>query len=175
MQNDKALVIIDVQLGMFWEEPPLYRGEELLTQLKDLINRARAADVPVIYVQHSDSDESELLHPSKSGWQIHPEIAPLKDELVVGKLTPDSFYQTTLQKELEKRGIKKLILAGLQTEYCVDTTTRSAFSHNYDVTLVTDAHSTWGTEAISAKNIVAHHNRVLRSFASTKKAQEIEF
>ena len=73
MQSDTALLIIDVQLGMFEESDPVYRGDELLATINDLITRARSAGVPVIYVQHSGGD-GHLLEPGSPGWPIHPAI-----------------------------------------------------------------------------------------------------
>jgi len=88
---------------------------------------------------------------------------------------PDAFQATNLQRELESKGIKRLIVTGVQTEYCVDTTCRRAYSLGYDVTLVKDAHSTWDTDHLSAPQIIAHHNHVLGGwFAELKEANEID-
>ena len=175
MENDVALLIIDVQMGMFADNDPVYRGDQLLATIGDLIASARAAGTPVVYVQHSGG-ENHPLNPDAPGWPIHPAIAPAEDELVVHKCHPDSFQETNLQHELEARGIKRLIVAGIQTEYCVDTTCRRAFSLGYDVTLVQDAHSTWNTEYLHASQIAAHHNQVLGNwFVTLKEARAIEF
>ena len=175
MPSDSALLIIDVQKGMFAENDPVYNSDALLTTLGGLIARARAASVPVIYIQHSGG-ENHPLHPSAPGWLIHPAIAPAEGEWVIHKRHPDSFQETNLQHELEKRGIKHLIVAGIQTEYCVDTTCRRAYSLGYDVTLVQDAHSTWDTENLKATQIIAHHNQTLGGwFVALKAAREIEF
>jgi nicotinamidase-related amidase len=175
MPSDTALLIIDVQLGMFAENEPVYNSGALLATLGDLIARARVAGIPIIYVQHSGG-ENHPLKPGSPGWPIHLAIAPADGELIVHKRHPDSFQETNLQYELEKRGIKHLIVAGIQTEYCVDTTCRRAYSLGYDVTLVQDAHSTWDTENLKASQIVAHHNQVLSGwFVGLKAAREIEF
>ena len=175
MQSNTAILIIDVQLGMFEESDPVYGGDELLATIGDLLNRARDSGLPVIYIQHSGGD-GHPLEPSSPGWPIHPVIAPARDELVSHKRHPDSFQETDLQHELEKRGIKHLIVAGIQTEYCVDTTCRRAYSLGYEVTLVQDAHSTWSTEHLKASQIIAHHNEVLGGwFVTLKAACMIEF
>ncbi len=175
MPSDTALLIIDVQLGMFAENDPVYNCDALLMTLGDLIARARAASVPVIYIQHSGG-ENHPLKPGSPGWPIHSAIAPTEGELVIHKRHPDSFQETNLQHELGERGIKRLIVAGIQTEYCVDTTCRRAYSLSYDVTLVQDAHSTWDTEHLKAMQIIAHHNQTLGGwFVALKAAREIEF
>ena len=95
---------------------------------------------------------------------------------MVQKRHPDAFQDTNLQRELESRGIERLIVTGIQTEYCVDTTCRRAYSLGYGVTLVEDAHSTWDTDLLTAPQIIAHHNDVLGGwFAELKEAREIEF
>jgi nicotinamidase-related amidase len=175
MPNDMALMIIDVQAGMFDENEPVYRGSELLATLSALLGQARAAGVPVIYVQH-DGSGNHPLHPDKPGWLIHPTIAPAAEDLVIRKRHPDAFQDTGLQRALETRGIKHLVVAGIQSEYCVDTTCRRAYSLGYDVILVQDAHSTWDTEQLKASQVIAHHNQVLGGwFVTVKPAAEIKF
>jgi len=175
MMSDTAVLVIDVQQSMFDDEPALYRSAELVATAKAVIERARAAGVDVVYVQHN-SRPGTPMETGSPGWKIHPEIAPQDGELIVQKWTPDSFHETSLHDELSARGISKLVVLGLQTEYCVDTSTRRAFSLGYDVTLVSDAHSTWDTDNVTAAQIVAHHNAVLGDWFSTAKpAAEIEF
>ncbi|QIN83619.1 isochorismatase family protein [Rubrobacter tropicus] len=177
MARNLALVVIDTQLGMFETPgvPPVPDGERLLQSIEGLIERARGADVTVVHVQHAGGP-GHPLEKGTDGWRIHPRVAPLDGELVVEKETPDSFLNTTLREELESRGIGRLILAGMQTEYCVDTTCRRAFSLGYDVTLAADAHGTWDDAALSAGQIVAHHNEVMgNGFAEVVPSGEISF
>jgi nicotinamidase-related amidase len=175
MSSDTALLVIDVQNGMFAEDPPVYQGAELLARIGDLLTKARAAQAPVIYIQHNGGP-GHPLEPGGAGWPIHPAIAPAAGEPVVGKSTPDSFHETTLQRELEERGIVKLVVAGIQTELCVDTTCRRAASLGYQTTLVCDAHSTWDSRTLSAAQIIAHHNDALDGwFVTPKPASEIAF
>lgn len=173
--SDTAVLVIDMQMIMFDSEPALYRRDEVLATARDVIERARAAGVEVIYVQHNDAPGTNMAT-GAPGWTIHPAIAPQTGELIVQKWTPDSFHETTLHDELTQRGISKLVVVGMQTEYCVDTSTRRAFSLGYDVTLVSDGHSTWDTDIVKAEQIVAHHNAVLGDWFSTAKpAAEVEF
>jgi nicotinamidase-related amidase len=177
LNRNTALLIIDVQSAFFDKnyDVYVYRGEEFLSTIKDLILRARAAEVPVIYIQH-DGDKGTPFETGKPGWPIHPAIEPQNRELVIHKRTPDSFYNTTLQAELESRGIRKLIIAGIQSDWCVDTTVRRAYSLEYDVTVIEDAHTTYDTAILNAPQIIAHHNLIFGGrFAKLKKAEEIDF
>lgn len=175
-RDDSALVVIDTQVGMFWPGvPPVPDGERLLRNIEGLIRRAREAAVAIIHVQHSDGP-GHPLERGTDGWRIHPRVAPAGGEPVVEKETPDSFLGTTLWEELEARGIGRLILAGMQTEYCVDTTCRRAFGLGYDVTLAADAHGTRDSDALSAGRIVAHHNEVMgNGFAEVVPSEKILF
>jgi nicotinamidase-related amidase len=157
-----ALLAIDIQLGMFASPliPPVHNGEALLAKIAGLILRARALRMPVIFVQHCGGKG----HPLEEGteqFKIHSAVTPERDDLVVQKHFCDSFQNTSLERELMSRNISSLIIAGIATEYCVDTATRRAFSLGYKVALVQDAHSTWGANGLKAEQIIAHHNRVL--------------
>ena len=169
-----ALLIIDVQNCMF-DPAPVYNSTVLLERLQSLIDRARASNTPVIYVQHNGPAGAPHA-PGEPGWAIHPAIAPRSGETIVQKTTPDSFYQTTLKVELAAKDIEQLVIAGIQTDYCVDTTCRRAASEGYTVTLVSDAHSTWGDSGLSAQQIIDHHNQVLGNwFAKLVTTEAVQF
>ncbi len=82
------------------------------------------------------------------------------------KRASDSFYETPLQQELEARGVRRLIVTGAMTEFCVDTTCRRAASLGYDVTLVADAHSTGDSAGLTAAQKIAYHNATLAELAT---------
>ncbi|MGM9986012.1 MAG: cysteine hydrolase family protein [Bacillaceae bacterium] len=167
-----ALLIIDVQNGMFLEENPVFNSEKLLFNLKQLIVHARHNHIPIFFIQHN-APIGRALENGTEGWKIHPEITPTKADTVIQKTTPDSFYRTNLEEELKKQQITNLILTGIQSEVCVDTTCRSAYRLDYKITLVTDAHSTWDSSQLSAQQIIDHHNHVLQWFAQPKKTKDI--
>ena len=172
MPRKTALVVIDVQVGIF-DGMRAYRFDEVVRRIAGLLKLARDAGTPVIYVQQSGA-EGHRLHPSKPGWEIHPAIKPQAGEPIVHKRECDSFFETTLQEELQRRQINHLVVAGCMTEYCVDTTCRRAVSLGYDVTLAGDAHTTADTERLSAAQIVAHHNAVLDGLSAGAHAIEIK-
>jgi nicotinamidase-related amidase len=170
-------VVIDMQLGMFETPgvPPVPDGERLLGNIEGLIERAREAGTAVVHVRHAGGPGHPLERGTR-GWSIHPRVAPTDGEPVVDKETPDSFLRTTLRDELEAREIGHLLLAGMQTEYCVDTTCRRAFGLGYEVTLAADAHGTWDDGTLTAAQIVAHHNEVMgNGFAEVVPSAEISF
>ena len=94
---------------------------------------------------------------------------------MIEKREPDSFQGTRLGALLRRRGINTLIIGGVLTECCVDTTTRSAFGRGYQVTLVADGHSSSGNRVLTGAKVVAHHNEVLRRFADVRRASQVRF
>jgi nicotinamidase-related amidase len=166
MSTDTALVVIDVQVGLIEEA---YHSNEVLTSINTLLNKARASNTPIVYIQH-DGPQGHGLEVGTPAWEIHPAIAPLGGELIVHKRASDSFYATSLQRELEAHGIKNLVVVGGQTEYCIDTSVRRATTMGYNVTLVGDAHTTddYDGAVLSAAKRIEYHNEVLDGFRTDK-------
>ena len=99
-----------------------------------------------------------------AGWFIHASVAPKPGDLVIEKTASDGFYQTNLQSELDRLAIERLVICGLQTEFCVDTTCRAAFSRGFEIVLAADAHTTMDAVA-PASIVVQHHNYALANLA----------
>lgn len=173
----KALVIIDMQVMPFiWKNyggKALYEEEALIANTRLLITKAQHAQAPIYTVMYTETGES----PRAEGqplWQVHPEIAPQGQPQSIVKYHADSFLNTDLLARLQGAGIGDIVLCGVQTEYCVDTTCRSAFSHGLRVELASDGHSTYDSDLLSASQIIAHHNQILTQFAQIRPAGEIE-
>src|SRR5260370_6268379 len=160
MSKKSALLVIDVQVNVVKDA---YNRDQVLDTIHTLLGSARGSGTPVIYVQH-ESREGEGLEAGTPGWQIHPAISPQKGEPVVHKRACDSFHQTSLQQELEQRGIDHLVVVGALTDYCVATSVRRATTCGYDVTLVSDAHTTEDNEILTAQQVVTYHNALLNGF-----------
>jgi nicotinamidase-related amidase len=159
---EKALVVIDMQVGIMENA---HDAEGVLERVRGLQEKARAAGVPVIHVQHQDPPGYDSpLESGKPTWEIHPTVSPVADESVVHKVHCDSFHETELKQLLEERGIRHLVIAGCQTDYCIDTSCRRAVTLGYGVTLVKDGHSTEGNGVLTPEQIIAHHNRTLNGF-----------
>ncbi len=173
MTDKTALLVIDVQVSMF--EPPEFphQHEDVLSNIKSLIDKARRAGTPVIYVQHDHTTYQPMMR-GEPGWRIQPAVAPLPTETVVHKQASDSFYQTNLRRELDALGIKHLVITGLQTELCVDATCRRAISEDYQVTVVSDGHTTWDGDVASAAQIIDLTNAHLANLAHPTQTIELK-
>jgi nicotinamidase-related amidase len=129
-----AFLIVDVQNDVVadaWER------DTTVGRMTALLTRARAAGVPVVWVQHSDA---ELVRGSE-GWEIVPELVP-GSETVIHKASNDAFEGTELADVLSRLGVRRVVVVGAETENCIRCTVHGAFARGYDTTLVGDAHTT---------------------------------
>jgi nicotinamidase-related amidase len=172
----KALVVIDVQNAM-WENSGStpYEGEEVVDRIAALIAHARQAGVPVMYVQHHDLEDSGF-QPGKPGFPFHDKLTPLATDDVTVKHRGSAFNNTDFDAKLKRAGVDQLIIAGMQSEYCVDSAVRGAVERGYQVTLVADGHSTFDTRFAKAKTIIDIQNDTLSgSYAKVIPAAEVVF
>ncbi|TYC05108.1 cysteine hydrolase [Micromonospora sp. WP24] len=149
-----ALLVIDVQNGVMANA---HDRDGVIANINVLLDRARAEDVPVIWVQHSDE---ELVRGSES-WGYVPELVQRDGEPLVHKNYGDSFEGTDLEALLAERGVGRLVVTGAATDACVRSTLHGAFVRGYDVTLVGDAHTTEDLSAYGAPpapQVIAHTN-----------------
>lgn len=158
-----ALLVIDVQRGLFETSPPPADADGVIAGINALAGRARSRGVPVIHVQHERAGGME---PESSGWQLDPRLDVADGDRRIRKSTPDSFLRTGLDEVLAFLGVEELVICGYATEFCVDTTTRSAAAHGYAVTLAADAHTTHDKAHASAAQIRTHHNATLPDITS---------
>jgi nicotinamidase-related amidase len=168
-------MLVDVQQGMFDLPSPLHRGEEVVQRLAGLRARARREGVPVVHIQH-DGGPGHVLAKGSAGWPHHPRVAPQPGELIIEKRHSSAFHDTELHRRLQDAGIDRLVIAGMQTEMCVDSACRGAAALDYRVVLVADGHTTFDTPVIAADLIIAHHNRLLvRGFVQLVEADRVRF
>ncbi|KHD89334.1 MAG: hypothetical protein OM95_04200 [Bdellovibrio sp. ArHS] len=162
MNEGTALMIIDAQVHMFAPPNPVYQAEELLERLKKLLSLARASGTQVIFVQNNGS-VGESDEPRTRGWLIHPELEVVMGDMVLQKAEGSAYAGNDLEKRLKQIGIKKLIIAGLQSEYCILTNCEKSIDAGFEVILVSDAHSTYDSGTQKASEIIAAINARLRN------------
>jgi len=154
-RRNTALLVIDVQNGIV---AGAYNRDGVIRNISTLIDKARAENVPVLWVQHSD--DGDLSRGSES-WQYVPELVLGESEPVVHKRYADSFEDTDLEKLLAEQRVGRLVVAGAQTDECIRSTIHGAFTRGYDVTLVGDAHTTEDLTEYGAprpEQVIAHTN-----------------
>jgi nicotinamidase-related amidase len=150
-RDKTALVVIDVQNGVV---EGAYKRDEVIANIEQAVAKARAASVPVIWVQHSD----EELEIDSDAWQIVSELIPLEGEAMIRKTFRSSFEGTNLGEVLASLNASHLVICGAQSNNCVRHTGQDALAKGYDVTLIADAHTTtgyeWGGHVVSAQAVV---------------------
>lgn len=150
-----ALLVVDMQEGVVdgaWEV------DRVVANIRSLVDRARAGQVPVVWVQHSD----EGLPEGTDGWRYIASLTPGEDEPLIHKRYGDSFEATDLEAVLAERGVGHLVVTGAQTDACIRSTLHGALVRGYDATLVSDAHTTedlrqWGAP-IAPADAIAYTN-----------------
>ena len=143
-----ALIIIDIQEALMADHP--YNEKNVIDNIKKVISICRETDMEVIYVRH-DGGSGDELELNTQGWQIHKPIAPMKNDKIFDKHYNSAFKETGLKEYLEVKNIKNLIMVGMQTEHCFDTSIKVAFEYGYKIIIPEDTVTTYDTEFLSAK------------------------
>lgn len=174
MTKNQTLLIIDAQINMFNEDFSIYQANQIIKRLQYLVKQARSNNVPVIWVRNNggkgDPDE-----PGTQGWKIHPLLKPMKGEVVVDKYEPSAFKDTNLLLILKQNKITDLVIAGMQTEICINSTVRQALEFGFNVIIVEDGHSTFDSEELKAVEIIEKFNNEFKEIAKIEKTGDSLF
>lgn len=172
-----ALLVVDVQNGVL---DGAHDRDAVVSRIAGLLERARAEDVPVLWVQHS----AEGMEAGTPAWNYVPELARRNDEPLVAKRFGDAFDDTDLEAVLAHLRVGRLIVAGAQTDECIRSTLHGAVVRGYDATLVSDAHTTedlteWGApppeQVIAHTNLYWGNHRAPGRTAGTVTAAQVDF
>ena len=156
----QALLIIDAQQELMDgnnEEQPVFKKTSLIENINFVIKQALTENALIIFVRDKD-----VANGQGDGFQVHNEIqVPMDRAIFVDKTATNAFYDTALLQHLSEHKVGHLVIMGCKTEHCIDTAVRAATVQSFDVTLVADGHSTTDSKALSAEQIIAHHNETL--------------
>jgi nicotinamidase-related amidase len=158
-----ALIIIDMQQGSFTDATPRHDSEGLTKRINALSNSVRTAGGLVIFVQHN-GPAGDPHHPDSSGWRLLPGLHVGTNDMIVRKTSCDAFLETSLQSLLDRHSIERMIITGCATDFCVDTTVRSALARSYPTVVPSDGHTTANRPHLSAEKIIEHHNAIWADF-----------
>jgi nicotinamidase-related amidase len=151
---NRALLVIDVQNGVVTGN---HERDAVVANIDTAVGKARAAGIPVVWVQDIGGDRTAGSEP----WKIVPELDPREDEPRVQKEWPDSFEATDLETVLAGLEVGSLVVAGAQTDCCIRSTLHGAVARGYDALLVSDAHTTEDLSSFGAPGpgaVIAHTN-----------------
>ncbi len=169
-----ALLVVDAQANMFDKEFCVYNADLVTKNICALIEAARKADTPLIYIRNNGG-EDDPDQPNTPGWEIYAPFAPLPGETIIDKAGADAFDETYLQKTLDAKKIKHLVIAGMQSEVCITASGERAVTLGYQVTLVEDAHTTFDFDDSRATDAIQTASEKFSEIASCKKTGEISF
>jgi len=170
-----ALLVLDIQVGLVHGAEKPWRCDALLDTLNSLMQKARDAGVPVFLAQHVGPAGSPIASGSPLT-RIAPELKLQGDEVVFEKHRPSAFAMTDLAADLRDRGVTGLVITGMKTQYCVDSTCRAARDLGFDAVLIADGHTCSDSPQMSAEAIVAHHNATLNgAFCQVVQSEEWHF
>lgn len=155
MLHNTALLVIDVQTGIFEKSDPFFRKQEILDNVNALLDAAHGQGLPVILVRHGNDS---FLAEGSPAWQIHPAVKSLPTDSYINKTHSSVFEEKPFAPLLQEKGIKTLIICGLVSNGCVKAGTLAALERGYGVLLAADAH---GTYAAEAEKVIAQWNDTL--------------
>lgn len=159
-----AVLVIDMQQGLCEGEGKAFDCGGVIARINRVTRKARRAGAPVIFIQHEST--SGYLEYETPAWQLATGLEVEASDIRIRKTTPDSFLRTNLEAVLKEHCVESIVVCGMHTEFCVDTTTRRALALGYPVTLVEDAHTSAGNAALTAQQVIAHHNATLTNISS---------
>jgi nicotinamidase-related amidase len=170
-----ALLILDMQVGLFHGPDKPWAGEALLDRLNALLTKARSAGAPIFLARHVGPPGSPI-EPGSPLVQLLPELRLTGDEVIFEKNRPNAFAMTDLVEQLKARGAEGVVIAGMKTQYCVDSTCRAARDLDFDAVLIADGHTCADTPDVKAPVIIAHHNATLAGpFCRVVRAEDWHF
>ena len=163
----KALLIIDMQKVSFAPDTPRYLASEVVSNINILSKRFRDNRMPVIHIQHDGSKDGFCM-PGTKDHEFIDEVDVLPGDTIISKTVNNAFYKSTLKDCLIKSGIDDLVITGCATDFCIDTTVKSALTHDYNVVVISDGHTTADRPGISAKLVIEHYNWIWSEMIATK-------
>ncbi|MGN4049824.1 cysteine hydrolase family protein [Pseudomonas sp. SM4] len=171
-----ALLIIDMQVGLFHGPEKPHEGERTLANIQQLIKKARLNNVPVFAVRHTGPEGSPIAAGSPF-WQLLPELGlDAEIDVLFNKSRPNAFHGTELAQQLTAAQIDDLYIVGMKSQFCIDSTCRAAADLGFKPLLVADAHTCMDTAALSAQAIIDHHNATLGgAFARLINSADVTF
>ena len=172
-----ALLIIDIQNDYFAGAMELVGSEEAARKAAKVLQEFRRRGWPMIHVQNvSVQPGAKFFLPNTSGAEIHASMAPRPGETVFQKHYPNCFRETPLLDHLRKHGIRQLVVVGMMTHMCIDTTVRAAFDLGMECTLIQDACATRALSfaglTVAAEQVQASYLAALGTFAKLQPAEE---
>lgn len=167
-----ALMVIDMQEGLVKDHP--YNERKVIENIQKLLKTARENNLEIVYVRHDDGQGTDLAY-GTDAWQVYSEIKPEKGEYIVEKTYNSAFHKTDLREYLNNKNIDTLVLTGMQTEYCIDATLKSAFDYEYEIIIPEETNTTFDNEYMTGGNLYEFYNYKIwnKRFAKVMPVEDV--
>ncbi len=169
-----AMMIIDVQVGLINSHP--YNENKVVGTIKETLKSCRENNIPVIYVSH-DGGKGDVLEQGTPGFEIDSRIAPMEGECLFTKTKNSAFNQTGLEEYLNELGIQNIVVCGLQTEFCIDATIKSASEKGFNIVALKDGITTFDNAFLSAKALNYYYEEMIwdKRYAAIKCTDDLVY
>jgi len=167
MGNKEALLVIDMQKGSFTEETPRFDTNGVVDRINELALLFRDRNLPVLFIQH-DGTGTGTFEKNTKEWENLDELIVQSNDIPIDKYANDVFYKSILQSKLTELNVKKLLITGCATDFCVESTIQSALTKEYNITVVSDGHTTGDRPHLKAEKVIEHYNWVWKNMIPTK-------
>jgi len=162
MKDLKALLIIDMQIGSFISETPRYNSEKVIANYHLLGVEFRSERMPIVFIQHDGKGNAKFTKGSEA-WDLLEDHIKVDEDFYLYKYANDAFYNTDLETKLKELEVNTLYIAGYATDFCDKSTIQSAIGRDFNVVVISDAHTTADRPLLKAEYIVSHYNWVLKN------------
>lgn len=161
-----------MQEGLVKDHP--YNERKVIENIQKLLKTARENNLEIVYVRHDDGQGTDLAY-GTDAWQVYSEIKPEKGEYIVEKTYNSAFHKTDLREYLNNKNIDTLVLTGMQTEYCIDATLKSAFDYEYEIIIPEETNTTFDNEYMTGGNLYEFYNYKIwnKRFAKVMPVEDV--
>jgi len=166
MKNKKALLIIDMQKGSFTPKTPRFDADRVVKRMNELAELFRKAESPVIYIQHDGTGTGEF-EKHTTEWELLNSLNVEPTDILIDKYANDVFYNSELKSKLTELNATELFITGCATDFCVESTIQSALTKDYNITVVSDGHTTGERPHLTAEKVIEHYNWVWKNMIPT--------
>ncbi len=153
-----VLLVVDTQKLITNEK--LYKFHMFVSNVKEIIHKARENNIEVIYIRHDDGMGNELTK-GNDGFEIYEKFQPMSDEKIFDKKVNSAFKKTGLLEYLMDKGEKDIIIVGLQTDYCIDATIKCGFEHGFNIIVPAYSNTTVDNKFMLAEQSYEYYNEFM--------------
>lgn len=162
-----------MQKGSFTTKTPRYDTDGVVKRINELSELFRGSGLPVIYIQHDGTGTGEF-EKNTPEWQLLDSLNIETSDILIDKYANDVFYNSELQSKLTELNATELLITGCATDFCVESAVQSALAKDYNITVVSDGHTTGERPHLKAEKVIEHYNWVWQHMMPTKGKIEVK-